>query len=79
MCNILYDERMGLPPLNIHGLFQAHISHTQQVIEDSSFHNTYHALCQYRLCGAGHAYHTDLMLQRQLSHLNGRKLDQRQV
>jgi hypothetical protein len=32
-------------------------------------------LCQYRLYGADHAYLTYLMLQRQLSHLNGRKLD----
>jgi hypothetical protein len=28
-------------------------------------------LCQYRLCKADHAYLTYLMLQRQLSHLNG--------
>jgi hypothetical protein len=32
-------------------------------------------LCQYRLCKEDHAYLTYLMLQRQLSHLNGRKLD----
>jgi hypothetical protein len=36
-------------------------------------------LCQYRLYRADHAYLTYLMLQRQLSHLNGRKLDHRQV
>jgi hypothetical protein len=36
-------------------------------------------LCQSRLCKADHAYLTYLMLQRQLSHLNGRKLDHRQV
>jgi hypothetical protein len=36
-------------------------------------------LCQYRLCKADHAYLTYLMLQRQFSHLNGRKLDHRQV
>jgi hypothetical protein len=36
-------------------------------------------LCQYRLCKADHTYLTYLMLQRQRSHLNGRKLDQRQV
>jgi hypothetical protein len=35
-------------------------------------------LCQYRLCKADHAYLTYLMLQRQLSHSNGRKLDHRQ-
>jgi hypothetical protein len=36
-------------------------------------------LCQSRLYTAEHAYITYLMLQRQLSHLNGRKLDHRQV
>jgi hypothetical protein len=35
--------------------------------------------CQSRLCKADHVYLTYLMLQRQLSHLNGRKLDHRQV
>jgi hypothetical protein len=34
---------------------------------------------QYRLCKAEYAYLTYLMLQRQLSHLNGSKLDHRQV
>jgi hypothetical protein len=36
-------------------------------------------LCQYRLGKAGHAYLTYLMLKWQLSHLNGRKLNHRQV
>jgi hypothetical protein len=36
-------------------------------------------LWQYRLCRADHAYLMHLMLQWQLSHLNGRKLDHRQV
>jgi hypothetical protein len=36
-------------------------------------------LCPSRLCKAEHAYLTYLMLQRQLSHLNRRKLDRRQV
>jgi hypothetical protein len=36
-------------------------------------------LCQPRICKADHAYLTYLTLQRQLSHLNGRKLDRRQV
>jgi hypothetical protein len=35
--------------------------------------------CQYKISKADHAYLTYLMLQRQLSHLNGRKLDNRQV
>jgi hypothetical protein len=34
-------------------------------------------LCQSRLCKADHAYIKYLMLQRQLSQLNGRKLDHR--
>jgi hypothetical protein len=36
-------------------------------------------LCQYRLYRAHHAYLKYLMLQRQLSHLNSRKLDYRQI
>jgi hypothetical protein len=36
-------------------------------------------LSQYRLCKAELVYLTYLMLQRQLSHLNSRKLDRRQV
>jgi hypothetical protein len=36
-------------------------------------------LCHSRLCKADHIYLTYLMLQRQLSHLNGRKLDHCQV
>jgi hypothetical protein len=44
------------------------------------FHLRYtQVLCQYRLCKVGHAYLTYLTLQRQLSHLNGRKLEHRQV
>jgi hypothetical protein len=35
-------------------------------------------LCQSRLCKADHACLTYLMLQRQLSHLNGRKIYVRQ-
>jgi hypothetical protein len=38
-----------------------------------------HVLCQYRLYRGDHAYLTYLSLQQQLSHLNGRKLDHRQV
>jgi hypothetical protein len=36
-------------------------------------------LCQYRLCKADHASLTYLIQQRQLNHLNGRKLDHLQV
>jgi hypothetical protein len=36
-------------------------------------------LCQSRHCRADHVYSTYLMLQRQFSHWNGRKLDRRQV
>jgi hypothetical protein len=52
--------------------------HLERVIENSSF-CTIEVHCQCRLCKADHAYLTYLMLQRQLSHLNGRKLDHRQV
>jgi hypothetical protein len=38
----------------------------------------YIVLCQFRLWKADHAYLTYLVLQRQLSHLNGSKLDRRQ-
>jgi hypothetical protein len=44
--------------------------------ENLSFLNYRQVLCQYRLCKADHAY---LTLQRQLSRLNGRKLDHSQV
>jgi hypothetical protein len=36
-------------------------------------------LCQSRLCKADHAYLTYLTLQRQLTHLNGRKLEHCQI
>jgi hypothetical protein len=36
-------------------------------------------ICQYRLCKAVHAYLMYLLLQRQLSHLNDRKLNHHQV
>jgi hypothetical protein len=50
------------------------------VIKNSSLYNTYmYVLCQSRLCKAKHTYLIQLMLQRQLSHLSGRKLDRRPV
>jgi hypothetical protein len=77
LCIILSDENMGLSLMNMHGLSSsvriAHITcywiflHYTQV------------LCQYRLYRADHAWLTYLMLQRQVTHLNGRKLDHRQV
>jgi hypothetical protein len=39
----------------------------------------YTSLCQYRLCKSDHAYLTYIILQRQISHLNSRKIDRRQV
>jgi hypothetical protein len=61
---MLSDEKMGLSLMNMLGvLSNVLIAH---VIENSSF------------CNGDHAYLTYLMLQRQLSHLNGRKLDHRQ-
>jgi hypothetical protein len=55
-----------------------HILHIQHVIENWSFYTT-QVPCQYRLYRADHAYLTYFMLQRQLNHLNGRKLDCRQA
>jgi hypothetical protein len=65
--NILSNERMGLSLMNRLRLCEVYVSHKE------------HVLCQYRLCRADLAYLTCLTLQRQLSHLNGRKLDRRQV
>jgi hypothetical protein len=43
------------------------------------FYYVYIILCQSTFYKADYAYLTYFMIQRQLSHLNGRKLDQRQV
>jgi hypothetical protein len=40
---------------------------------------TIYKYCQYRLCKADNAYLTYAVLQRQLTHLNGCKLDHRQI
>jgi hypothetical protein len=50
---------------------QVYISHIKHVIEKFFLLHYTPVLCQYRLCRADHAYLTYLMLQRQLSHLNG--------
>jgi hypothetical protein len=69
---------MGLSLVNVLGfsssVYFAHI----HVIEFFLLHYT-PVLCQYRLYRADPAYLTYLMLQQQLSHLNGRKLDHCQV
>jgi hypothetical protein len=56
------------------------ISHIQHAIEQFlPFAIHTQVLSQYRLCKAADDYLGCLMLQRQLSHMNGRKLDHRQV
>jgi hypothetical protein len=78
LCNILSDEKMGLTLMNMLVLSSSvRIAHTECywkffLLQDMQVH-------QSRLCKADHAYLTYLMLQRQLSHLNGRRLDHRQV
>jgi hypothetical protein len=58
--------------------YEKYISHIQCYCMFFLLHYT-QVLCQYRLYRADHAYLTYLMLQRQLTHLNGRKLDHSQV
>jgi hypothetical protein len=58
---------------------QVYISHIDRVIENFFLLHYTQVLCQYRLSRANHAYLTYLKLQRQLIHLNNRKLDHRQV
>jgi hypothetical protein len=68
---------MGLSLMNTLGLTSSvYFEHIACYWEVFLLHYT-QVLCQYRLYRADHAYLTCRMLQRQLSHLNGRKLDQR--
>jgi hypothetical protein len=64
--------------MNMLGHRQVYISHTQQVIKNVFLLHYTQVLCQYRLY-RDQAYLTYLMLRQKLSHLNGRKLDHRQV
>jgi hypothetical protein len=71
---MLSDERMGL------SLMSVRIAHRPMACYWKFFLLHYiQILCQYTLSKANHAYLTYPMLQRQLSHLNGRKLDRLQV
>jgi hypothetical protein len=67
---------MGLSLMNMLGLSSVHFAHIACYWKFFLLHYT-QVLCQYRLCKACNAYLTYLMLQRQPSHLNGRKLDHR--
>jgi hypothetical protein len=79
LCNILSDEKMGLSLMNMLGLpSNVRIAHIARYWKLFLLHYT-QVICQYRLCKADHAYLTYLKLQRPFSHLNGRKLDRRQV
>jgi hypothetical protein len=75
LCNILSDKKMGLSLMNMLGLSSSvRIAHIACYWKHFPWHYT-QVLYQHRLCRADHVYLTYLMLQRQLSHLNGRKLD----
>jgi hypothetical protein len=79
LCNILSDEKMGLSLMNMLGFSSSvRIAHIARYWIFFLLHYI-QVLCQYRFCKALHAYLTYLMLQRQLSHVNGRKLHHRQV
>jgi hypothetical protein len=79
LCNILSDEKMGLSLMNMLGLSSnVHIAHIAFYWKFFLLHYI-QVLCQYRLYKADHAYLTYLMLQRQLSHLNDRKLHHHQI
>jgi hypothetical protein len=70
---------MGLSLMNMLGLSSSvRIAHVAFYCKFLLVHYI-QILCQYRLCKADHAFLAYLMLQRQLNHLNGRKLDHRQV
>jgi hypothetical protein len=70
---------MGLSLINVLGFsWSVHFAHITRYWKFFLSHYT-QVLCQYRLYIAEHAYLAYLMIQRQLSHLNGRKLDHRQV
>jgi hypothetical protein len=69
---------MGLSRMNMLGRVKCTYRTCSTLLKILPF-ALYKVLCQYRLCKADRAYHTYLMLQRQLRHLIGRKLDHRQV
>jgi hypothetical protein len=75
LCNILSDEKMGLSLMNVLGFSSSvRIAHIAMLLKILPF-ALHQVLCQYRLCKADHTYLTNLMLQRQSSQLNGRKID----
>jgi hypothetical protein len=75
LCNNLSDEKMSLSLMNLLGLLSS-VSIVYGICYWKFFllHYT-QVLCQSRHCKVGHAYLTYLTLQRQLSHLNGSKLE----
>jgi hypothetical protein len=79
LCNTLSNEKMGLSLMNMLGhLSTVRIAHIACYWKFILLHYI-QILFQYRPGRADHDYFTYLMLQRQLSRLNGRKLDHRQV
>jgi hypothetical protein len=79
LCNFLSDEKMSLSLMNVLGLSsRVRIVHTVCYWKSVLLYYI-QVFCQYSLCKADHAYLNYLILQRPLSHFNGRKLDHRQV
>jgi hypothetical protein len=63
LCNILFDEKMGLFLMNVLGLsWSVRIAHVACYCKFFILHYV-QVLCQSRLCKADHAYLTYLMLQ----------------
>jgi hypothetical protein len=74
LCNILSDEKIGLSLMNMLGfLSNVRIAHIACYWKFFLLHYI-QVLCQSWLCKVAHACLTYLMPQRQLRHLNGRKL-----
>jgi hypothetical protein len=79
LCNILSDEKMGLCLMNMLGI-SSDVRLTHMACYWKFFLLKYiKFVCPYRLSKADHAYLTYPILQRQLSHLNGREIDNRQI
>jgi hypothetical protein len=74
LCNTLSDEKMGLFLMNMLGVsLSVRIAHIACYSKFFLLHYI-QFLREYRLCKADHAYFKYLMLQRQLSNLNGSSL-----
>jgi hypothetical protein len=75
ICNILSDKKMGLSVMNMLGLSSSVCIARIACYWKLLLLYFTQVLCQSRFCKADHVCATYLMLQRQLSHLNGRELE----